>query len=223
MTANKTIVIDLNNSKSANKFIESNLMHQPALDRLQYFIKERLKHYDSIERNTEARVHETITILGNRGSGKSSLLLSIKDNLSQDIKDKILFLQPIDPTLFESRQNILITLIALIQEKVNKYIKCQNEDNDQIYDEWLQSLRKLAEGLRALDGVGKNSLESDIWSDSTIILEKGLKQAISEEKLEDNFYKFLDNSLKLLNKQFFLLSLMILIQTLKKVKKSLKH
>jgi len=204
VTENKTIIIDLNNSKSANKFDTTNLMHRPALKTIEKFIEERINQYDAIDSNT--RIHETITILGNRGSGKSSLLLSIEENISKDLKEKIVFLRPIDPTLFESRQNILITLIALIQEEINKYIKCQNEDNDQMYSEWLQSLRKLAEGLRALDGVGKNSLESDMWSDSKIILEKGLKQTISEEKLEDNFYKFLDKSLELLNKEFFLLS-----------------
>ena len=202
MTENKTIIIDLNNSKSANKFDTTNLMHRPALKTIEKFIEERINQYDAIDSNT--RIHETITILGNRGSGKSSLLLSIEENISKDLKEKIVFLRPIDPTLFESRQNILITLIALIQEKVNETIKC--EDNNEVYNQWLQSLRKLAEGLRALDGVGKNSLESDMWSDSKIILEKGLKQAISEEKLEDNFYKFLDKSLELLNKEFFLLS-----------------
>ncbi|MDY0138080.1 MAG: hypothetical protein RBR50_00085 [Candidatus Izemoplasmatales bacterium] len=197
----KTVIIDLDTSKSANKFGNDQLMHKPAFEQIKSLITERIKHVNDIR--SDDRVHETISILGSRGSGKSSLLLSIENNISDEIKNNVEILRPIDPTLFESRQNILITLIALIQEQVNKISNCEKMD-DQKHNEWLRSLRKLAEGLNALDGVGKNSLETDIWSDPQIILEKGLKQAISEEQLETNFYNFIENSLELLNKKFLL-------------------
>jgi ABC-type dipeptide/oligopeptide/nickel transport system ATPase component len=197
----KTVIIDLDTSKSANKFGNDQLMHKPAFEKIKSLITERIEHINDIR--FDDRIHETISILGSRGSGKSSLLLSIENNISDEIKNNVEILRPIDPTLFESRQNILITLIALIQEQVNKISNCEKMD-DQKHNEWLRSLRKLAEGLNALDGVGKNSLETDIWSDPQIILEKGLKQAISEEQLETNFYNFIENSLELLNKKFLL-------------------
>lgn len=202
----KTVIIDLDTSKSANKFGNDQLMHKPAFEQIKDLITERINHVKDISLEdgvSKDRVHETISILGSRGSGKSSLLLSIENNISKEIKNNLEILRPIDPTLFESRQNILITLIALIQERVNEISNCEKMD-DQKYNEWLRSLRKLAEGLNALDGVGKNSLETDTWSDPQIILEKGLKQAISEEQLETNFYKFIEKSLELLNKKFLL-------------------
>jgi hypothetical protein len=197
----KNVIINLDNSKSANKFVNDQLMHQPALEQIKNLIKERIDNVQNI--TDKDRVHETISILGSRGSGKSSLLLSIENNIDE-IKESIVILRPIDPTLFESRQNILITLIALIQEQVNKNSNCEKID-DQKHNDWLRSLRKLAEGLNALDGVGKSSLETDIWNDPQIILERGLNQAISEEQLETNIYKFIEKSLELLNKQFLLI------------------
>ena len=200
MNATKKVIIDLDKSKSANKFGNDQLIHKPALEEVQKLINERLDNKQSIK--DEDRMHETISILGSRGSGKSSLLLSIKNNLPNEISKDIAILRPIDPTLFESKQNILITLIALIQEEVNNIAKCN--ENDKEYFNWLESLRKLAEGLNALDGVGKNSFETDIWNDPQIILEKGLRQAFSEEQLETNLYNFINKSLTLLNKSFFL-------------------
>ncbi|MFX4237548.1 hypothetical protein ACOL20_04415 [Aliarcobacter butzleri] len=103
-------------------------------------------------------------------------------------------LEIIDPTLFETKQNILISIISLIANKVTDKT-----------EEWNQSLVELGDGLKLLDGVGNDIIKSDIFDDGALILEKGLDHANSGINLEFNFKKFISQSLSLLNKKMFIL------------------
>lgn len=201
------IEIDLNKSKSANYFQDDNLVQQIAKNEFISLINQRLKDIDSYKNNDllNTRIHETITILGGRGSGKSSLLLSMVQYTKREYKEDIFVLKVTDPTLFENKQHILVTIIALIQSKVTNHFQCDDID-EPLRNEWRKSLLKLAEGLNLLDNIGTDPMKSDGWNDATIILEKGLNQALSGESLEDNFYKFIDKSLEVLKKKVILIA-----------------
>jgi len=198
--------VNLNESKSANSFDVKNLIHQIAKKEFTALIDQRLKEIPNTK--DDARIHETISILGGRGSGKSSLLLSMVDYIKQEHPDDIFVLKVTDPTLFENRQHILVTIIAHIQNEVSKHLTCNNtqEDYESLKNDWRKSLQKLAEGLNLLDNVGTDPMQADSWNSSTIILEKGLSQALSGESLEDNFYKFINKSLEVLNKKAILMA-----------------
>ncbi len=201
------IEINLNQSKSANSFENDNLVHQIAKDEFKLLIDKRLEELKSSDNANllKSRIHETISILGSRGSGKSSFLLSMVQYIKNTYKKEIYVLKVTDPTLFENRQHILITIIALIKDSVAECFKCDDKD-ESLRNEWRRSLQKLAEGLNLLDNIGTDPMKNDGWNDSKIILERGLDQALSGESLEGNFYKFIDSSLKVLDKEAILIS-----------------
>lgn len=196
---NKIITIDLGDSKSSNKFKDENLVHQEAKRQFKSLLLSNINELVSQKKN------ETISILGKRGSGKSSFLLSILDDIKSDSEcSQICVLDIIDPTMFENRQHVLITIISIIKSKIDNIgISIEQDEN---YFEWIKSLKQLAHGLQLLDGVGKHPIENESWNDPTIILEKGLNQAKAGFNLENSFHNFVENSLKLLKKNLFIIA-----------------
>lgn len=185
------ITINIENSLDASENFEANnLLQKQAIKKIKTLVENRLL---KIEKCNNDRKHDTITILGERGSGKTSLLLNLKTVL-QDNDGDIEFLKIIDPTLFETKQNILISIISLIADKV------KNKDKD-----WNESLVKLADGLKLLDGVGSDIIKSDLFDDGALILEKGLDHAHSGLNLEKNLNSYISKSLSLIDRKMFVL------------------
>ncbi|OCL85383.1 ATP-binding protein [Arcobacter porcinus] len=181
------IIIKIEESLDANNSFEvNNLLQKRAIEKIKKLVENRLiKTGDCSNRK-----HDTITVLGERGSGKTSLLLSLKTIL-KTYEDELIFLRIIDPTLFETKQNILVSIISLITDEVK----------DQATDEWRQTLVELGDGLKLLDGIGSDIIKSDLFDDGALILEKGLDHANSGLKLEENLNKFICQSLSLLSKE----------------------
>lgn len=179
------IVIKIEESLDANNSFEvNNLLQKRAIEKINKLVENRLNK----DSDCSNRKHDTITILGERGSGKTSLLLNLKTIL-ENYENKLVFLRIIDPTLFETKQNILVSIISLIADEVK----------DRATDEWSQSLVELGNGLKLLDGIGSDIIKSDIFDDGALILEKGLDHASSGLKLEENLNKFICQSLSILS------------------------
>lgn len=194
------IIIDIENSLDASgRFETNNLLQRKAIGKIQRLIKSRLEKVQVCDhRDCENdRRHDTITILGERGSGKTSLLLNLETILVEH-KNDLVFLKIIDPTLFETKQNILVSIISLIADKV----KDKNKEAD---ENWNESLIKLADGLKLLDGVGSDIIKSDLFDDGALILEKGLDHAHSGLNLEKYLNCYIVKSLSLLDKKMFVL------------------
>lgn len=206
------IIIPIEKSTNAtSSFTSNNLFQQDALNKIKLLINKNLEvalnyNYSSKNDNFD-RYHNAITILGERGTGKTSFLLNLEkffsdqnDLIDKKIKNNVEFLESLDPTLFEDKQNILVSIITIIVDKV-KENNSLSED-----EEWLECLTELSDGLNLLDGIGSNPMQKDIWDDSRIILDKGLVSAHSGINFEKNFHIFIDKSLKLLNnKKMFIL------------------
>ncbi len=179
------IVIKIEESLDANNSFEvNNLLQKRAIEKINKLVENRLNK----DSDCSNRKHDTITILGERGSGKTSLLLNLKTIL-ENYENKLVFLRIIDPTLFETKQNILVSIISLIADEVK----------DRATDEWSQSLVELGNGLKLLDGIGSDIIKSDLFDDGSLILEKGLDHASSGLKLEENLNKFICQSLSILS------------------------
>ncbi len=183
---------------------------QKSFDRLiQKFLKAIEENKNELKNNRECkidRVHNTILINGKRGMGKTSFILSIQKNkyILKDIEPLCI----IDPTLIETKENVLLNIITLIKEKVEDFIKCEKcDDKSTKYKDWKESLKKLAGGLSMLDGVGSNHLSDGMWDSPELILEKGLSNAKQGVDLEKNFHNFIDESLKIIEKEAFFLIL----------------
>ena len=197
---NSKIEIKIEASLDASKNFESNnLLQQKAIEKIRKLVTNRLLNTDKCNGKDceDDRRHDTITILGERGSGKTSLLLNLKTIL-KDNEEELIFLKMIDPTLFETKQNILVSIISLIADEIRK----KNKSTD---DKWNASLIKLADGLKLLDGVGSDIIKSDLFDDGELILEKGLDHAHSGLNLEKYLSCYISQSLSLLDKKMFIL------------------
>lgn len=213
------ICIDLNESSNAKEFKSGDRVHQREFDRATQLIDLRiskaiLSNNLDKDNNSRKRYNDTISILGSRGSGKTSFLLSLikfyKDKEDNSKKKIVEVLDIIDPTLIEEKGHIFLTIISLIQESVcNKIDLNECSPNDLSYcrkKEWDDMLRKLADGLPSIDGVGLGLNDSN-WQDAEYIMGRGLKSVKSATNLEANFNELVRCALKTLEKDALIIIL----------------
>lgn len=212
-----SIVINLQESSNAKEYDFGNRIHQREFDRAINLIDDRISKVSLLKENekystSKLRYNDTISILGSRGSGKTSFLLSLLKyyKLDDKNKDKAEVLDIIDPTLIEEKGHIFLTIISLIEESVSKKLNlsdCSPEDlGYQKKKEWKDMLRKLANGLPSMDGVG-SSLEHSDWQDAEFIMDRGLKSVKAAINLEANFNDLVKCALKTLEKKIFIITL----------------
>jgi hypothetical protein len=196
------LTINLQESSDAKGFKSTNLIHKKEFNTATGWIKDRMeKKYGEKE-----RLHDTITILGSRGSGKTSFLYSLLNQYQTHGDIEVIDI--IDPTLIEEKGHIFLTIISLIKEKITKKIDkdacCPDGNNYERNSTWKECLRKLSHGLPSIDGVGLG-LNEETWQDAEYIMDKGLKNVHSAKNLEENFNKFVGLSLKILGKKVFII------------------
>jgi len=201
-SANKEIIIKIEEGIQTKAFDENNVIHKNAFDRVIKLIEnnlEKAKIYGPEDKDKFERVHNTITINGERGAGKTSFMLSIQKRFSNH--NEIEVLGVLDPTLISTKQHVFILLISMIEEKVNKKFndKCREKKYDDKYKKWKKSLEELAKGLNQLDGIGTNPYAQDLWDDSALVMAKGLSMAKAGRDLEWKFHKFVNESLEILS------------------------
>ncbi|WP_321519114.1 hypothetical protein [uncultured Bacteroides sp.] len=204
------IIIDLQDSSNAKGFKVGNLVHQREFNKAKELIEKRIARASSFKHKNEPkqRYNDTISILGSRGSGKTSFLLSLLAECKESKNIEVLDI--IDPTLIEEKGHIFLTIISLIKESVYKKIDLSNcTPNDSSYQkkiEWKDKLRKLADGLPSIDGVG-SGLNDSSWQDAEYIMNKGIKSVNAATNLEDNFNKIINCALEILDKDAFIITL----------------
>ncbi len=206
------IIIDLAESRNAHKFSEGNLIHADEFNQVINWIEQRLTYIDNIEnlgrgvkQHEPIRLHETITILGTRGSGKTSFLLSILDECR---KKDIEVINIIDPTLIEEKGHIFLTILSEINHKVTTALankECSPEKDDYFSKKnWDKLLQNMAKGLPAMDIINNGYQD---WCDPEYVMNTGLHNVYAARTLEENFHKLLKLGLKILNKKAFIIAL----------------
>lgn len=152
------------------------------------------------------RFHDTISILGSRGSGKTSFLLSILKYYRS--KSEVETIDIIDPTLIEEKGHIFLTIISQIKHCVDcKIDNWNSEDSDcSIKQIWRDRLNDLALGIPSIDGISKGFTDTS-WQDAEYIMDRGLKSVGSARKLQENFDRFIELSLQILGKKMFIIAL----------------
>ncbi|WP_336835234.1 hypothetical protein [Sphingobacterium siyangense] len=212
---NKLVKIILKSSDHAIDFANDNLIHRKEFDTTIEHIEHALKI--AVESPTKQYLHNTITLLGTRGSGKTSFLLSIKKRIEEAINtnsstvqlSKAIVLEIIDPTLIEEKGHVFLNVISLIKDLVENQLDHNECSPSSIGSSpinrktWRSSLSKLAAGLPSIDGIGSRDVED--WQDPEFVMENGLKAVSASQKLLENFNKFIDLSLKILSRQAFIL------------------
>lgn len=207
------IVIDLSRSREATSLkSKKDMIQKNAFNSFEKLVAEILDRIPSSQEDRQSeylrmRTHDVITIDGNRGSGKTTFILSAYQLLEDRLKSRIQFLGIIDPTLIETREHVFVTIVSLIKRKVDKsYANSFDPCLRKKIDVWRERLRNLARGMTLLDGVGQNHMNSDAWIDEHFALEEGLKKAQSGRDLELAFHEFIEVSLDILKKDAFLLA-----------------
>ena len=153
--------------------------------------------------------YTTISVFGERGTGKTSFLYSIIDEVNNKYED-VEVLDIIDPTLIEEKEHIFLLVISLINDAVDKKLKGKEcALNSQSYrqrKEWNDYLKKLAKGLPTLDKVGFDH-KTQQWQSHEFIMESGLSSVHSAFNLAQDFHCLVEKALKILGKKAFLLVL----------------
>lgn len=200
-----TIVIDLVKSMNSRSFERSEIIHQAEFNKVLELIDHKIKHLDKND-DSQVRFNDTITILGSRGSGKTSFLMSVLKNYKNN--DDVEVIELIDPTLIEEKGHIFLTLISLIQAKVENVInkkECNPCCKDyQLRKCWENELKKLAAGLPSID-IETTSLYAN-WDDPEHVMKKGLEAVKAAKELELNFNILVYEALRILNKKAFLIA-----------------
>ncbi|WP_022941254.1 hypothetical protein [Psychromonas hadalis] len=105
----------------------------------------------------DCRAHETILIDGGRGVGKSSVLVNLemflKDlgcNKSGLKAEDLLILKPVDPTLVENGDSLLLNIIVAALMR-NKEVRRKLDNSDYRSDAFYEQLQKLGCALEAVE------------------------------------------------------------------------
>jgi len=198
------IIIDLHNSNNA-KELTGNLIHQMEFNTVEGWIN---SEFNREEVSRGERLHEAITVLGTRGSGKTTFLMSILKRYRENRPD-ICVIDIIDPTLIEEKGHIFLDIISRIKEKVEKALEDEEvnpiSNNNFKKKDWQDHVQRLAHGLPLLDGVGGEMTENN-WQDAEFIMHNGLTAVRSARELENNFHSLIKMALDILNRKALLIT-----------------
>jgi len=233
----ESILIDLGVRLDARRVAhKESFVHQDALSQLRTLLHtlalagrpkyrdldDSQSHCPVSDREGSDRRHDTIAILGGRGSGKTTFLLSVldafesprgnhraadksqQDGLLPELAGAFRGLGVLDPTLIATKESVLLTIISRIQSLIDETDRSKRPD---AAEQWDRALRHLAGGLAALDEVGANPLAGDGWEDPHFVVEEGLSRVKNSRLLERRFHDFLECSLRLIRADTFILGI----------------
>ena len=204
----KQITICLEESKYAHGFNQENNIHSFNFNRVLSLIDNQVSKKGG-QKSIYSVDHQynTISIFGNRGTGKTTFILSILQQIEKTY-EKAKILKIIDPTQMEEKEHVFLVILSLIDTEVRSKIethKRNHNSGDCCYErEWNSKLSSLAKGLPTLEGLNKKQYEN--WDDDLYIVERGLKNVKAAYDLEKNFHELTELALKILQKEFFVLA-----------------
>ena len=210
MEEKRTIIIDLDNSLYAHAFTSEQQIHQEDLDKAMDIIQNQVNRLDLNEDADVylSRIYRTIGVFGDRGSGKTSFMISLLNRCKNEMK-KVEVLRMIDPTLVEHKKPIVLCVIAMIQQKVEAMLQrqeCRGKGDAYVQRrEWDKRMERISRGIIAIDKVGKD-YDNSMWQDEAYVMRTGLAKVKDANAFEENIRAMIDAALKILGKDAFLLA-----------------
>lgn len=210
MTDKRKIVIDLNNSLYAHGFESEQQIHKEDLDKTISIIRNQLQQTDMQEDQNVFLTHlyRTIGIFGDRGSGKTSFMISLLNQCKNELKDDVEVLRMIDPTLVEHKKPIILCVISMIQQKVEAVLRskeCSTTDTYELKRAWDKVMTQISRGIFAIDNVG-NDYNNSLWQDEAYVMHTGLTKVNDANEFEANLRKMTIMALNILKKKAFILA-----------------
>lgn len=206
-----SITINLAESLDAKSFQEHERINKEAFDRVIKLINNEISKLESDTPHLSSIPtpnNNTIAIFGGRGSGKSSFLYSLKEHCDTFLKDQVLTLNVIDPTLVESKGHLLLHILSLLEEYVDDIVKdpalYSNEQIQKLEKRaWKDVLNKLAKGLCSIDGV--ESANAIDWDDDNYVMRMGMGSVTAARNLQNNFEALIEKTLRYKGKSLLVL------------------
>ncbi|MBJ6726817.1 hypothetical protein [Geomesophilobacter sediminis] len=195
-----SITINLTESEHATSFNDGATFYKNELTKAVSIVESLVAKLgaNNLKDDGPNHTHDAITILGPRGAGKTSFILSLKSKVQENIKE-LQTLDLLDPTLMEDTETFLVTVTSAIL----KALVGVNKTN-----EWNEALQKLCKKFRVLAPKEvQHSLWKDAVHDADSFAYEILMQADSGRELAEAFSLFVRSSANLLNKKAFLLSI----------------
>lgn len=204
--------------------IDNNIVNKKVYTRIFRAISDILqridlyKNEDNEDKIIKRRTHDIIGIFGRRGTGKTTVVLSVLNALRKDSAgaaggnksfelqsgDRFKDLVPlpvIDPTMMSSKEHMLLRVVNLVRDRVENEVKRRNLTLD---PEWGLAFRRLVQGIVNLEVAGDG--QQEVFYDEFAASEK-MNAIVHVEELESNFTKFISRSLELLKKTAFVLAI----------------
>ncbi|MGO6819805.1 hypothetical protein ACCS67_33925 [Rhizobium brockwellii] len=165
------------------------------------------------------RRHDAILVSARRGEGKTTFLTSIlatvqtesyrrmvsPESLGAGSPPRLYSLGIIDPTLIETKQNIIIVIIDRI--RIASEHRRRRSGRFDEYAGVENALRKLAQGLSLLDGIGEGLYSGKDWIDPDFVLDRGLEDASAAHDFERRFRAFVKAAARYLDADAFVLAI----------------
>ena len=148
-----TTYIPLNQSESAELIDPNTILPKSIYKNLVSLIGEAIQAVDNTSQHRLERSHKAISIDGERGSGKTSILVNLKSYIrstDQDLLSDIHIIEPIDPTLLEDGESLFLHVIvaAILHDEDIKKAQSLNTEG---YSSFTHTLEKLASALESVD------------------------------------------------------------------------
>lgn len=211
MSGERTIVIDLDNSLYAHGFKSEQQIHQEDLDKAMGLIRNQLAQID-VEEDRDVflpHLYRTIGVFGDRGSGKTSFMISLLDKCGEELKKEVEVLRMIDPTLVEHKKPIVLCVISMIHQKVERVLRSQEcSTSGAAYEQkraWDNVMAKISRGIFAIDKVGKD-YDNSLWQDEAYVMHTGLAKVNDANELEANLRDMIKMALGILDRKAFVLA-----------------
>ncbi len=145
MNKGKTI-INISESLNANSFTEHYRIQGEAYDTILSIIKKFAERVEKVSDNEKFyHEHNSIFVIGERGSGKTTFLLSIRDFIEGSLNNGARFLDIIDPTIMHDSDNFISIVLGRINELVSKEYKKR-----ELYNSFINSFNKVASIITAI-------------------------------------------------------------------------
>ncbi|MBS7198370.1 MAG: hypothetical protein KH111_09615 [Bacteroidales bacterium] len=211
MADKRTIVIDLDNSLYAHGFKSEQQIHQEDLDKTIGIIRNQLQQIDVQEDQDVFLTHlyRTIGVFGDRGSGKTSFMISLLNKCKDELKKDVEVLRMIDPTLVEHKKPIVLCVISMIQQKVEPILRLKEcSTTGTAYEQrrtWDKVMARISKGIFAIDKVGKD-YDNSLWQDEAYVMHTGLARVNDANEFEANLREMIKMALGILDKKAFVLA-----------------
>lgn len=168
------------------------------------------------------RRHEAILVSARRGDGKTTFLTDVLRLIQEGTSayrpyvlkrkadDKVAALYSlgiVDPTLIESKQNIVVIVIEKIKVAVDQAYRRNESLKKGAYEDFKRALRELAAGLTLLDGIGDSTLYGKDWADADYVLDRGLDKARSAGGFERAFHHYVRAACSFIDTDAFVLAI----------------